>query len=295
MEDPRALLQRYNIAPRKSLGQNFLVATSAPSRIAEQADLTAVDTVLEIGAGVGTLTSALAARAGRVVAVETDPELVTVLSQEFAEQKNVKIVHGDILALSVPDLLDMTPGSDARPRWGTRRPHYKVVANLPYYITAAVIRHILEAPIRPAQLVVTVQHEVAKRITARPGDLSVLAVGVQFYGKPRICFRLGTRRFLSGAQGQFGRCPRRSLRRAAGYDARGRVRRRALLHRGARGLRPSAKAVAQHTERLPAPRFARGRGGVRCGGHRLATPRPDPHAGGVGHRDPGVGAADEMT
>jgi 16S rRNA (adenine1518-N6/adenine1519-N6)-dimethyltransferase len=191
MEDPRALLQRYNLAPRKSLGQNFLVATSAPSRIAEQANLTADDTVLEIGAGVGTLTSALAARAGRVVAVETDPELVSVLAQEFAGQEHVEIVHGDILELSAPELLDMTPGPDARPLWGTRRPHYKVVANLPYYITAAVIRHILEAPIRPAQLVVTVQHEVAKRITARPGDLSVLAVGVQFYGAPRICFRLG--------------------------------------------------------------------------------------------------------
>ena len=191
MEDPRALLQRYNIAPRKSLGQNFLVATSAPSRIAEQADLTADDTVLEIGAGVGTLTSALAARAGRVVAVETDPELASVLAQEFAGQDHVEIVHGDILELSAPELLEMTPGPDARPLWGTRCPHYKVVANLPYYITAAVIRHILEAPIRPAQLVVTVQHEVAKRITARPGDLSLLAVGVQFYGKPRICFRLG--------------------------------------------------------------------------------------------------------
>ena len=191
MEDPRALLQRYNLAPRKSLGQNFLVATSAPGRIAEQADLTADDTVLEIGAGVGTLTSALAARAGRVVAVETDPELVRVLSQEFAGQDHVEIVHGDILELSAPELLDMTPGLDARSRWGTRRPHYKVAANLPYYITAAVIRHILEAPVRPAQLVVTVQHEVAKRITARPGDLSLLAVGVQFYGKPRICFRLG--------------------------------------------------------------------------------------------------------
>ncbi len=191
MEDPRALLQRYNLAPRKSLGQNFLVAPSAPDRIAEQADLTADDTVLEIGAGVGTLTSALAARAGRVIAVETDPELAAVLSQEFAGQEHVEIVHGDILELSAPELLDMTPGPDARPLWGARRPHYKVVANLPYYITAAVIRHILEAPIRPAQLVVTVQHEVAQRITARPGNLSVLAVGVQFYGKPRICFRLG--------------------------------------------------------------------------------------------------------
>lgn len=200
MEDPRALLQRYNLAPRKSLGQNFLVATSAPSRITEQADLTADDTVLEIGAGVGTLTSALAARAGRVIAVETDPELVTVLAQEFAGQEHVEIVHGDILELSAPELLDMTPGPDARPLWGTRRPHYKVVANLPYYITAAVIRHILEAPIRPVQLVVTVQHEVAQRITARPGDLSVLAVGVQFYGTPSICFRLGRGAFYPAPQ-----------------------------------------------------------------------------------------------
>ncbi|HOT91622.1 MAG TPA: 16S rRNA (adenine(1518)-N(6)/adenine(1519)-N(6))-dimethyltransferase RsmA [Anaerolineae bacterium] len=187
--DPRALLRHYGLAPRKSLGQNFLVDPAAPARIAALAELTPADTVIEVGAGLGTLTAALAARAGRVIAVETDPHLVAILHQELAAFDNVTIVHGDILDLDPAALLNVPP-APLMPLWGTRLPHYHVVANLPYYITAAVLRHLLEATVRPAGMVVTVQREVAERMIAVPDEMSVLAVSVQFYGKPRIGLRL---------------------------------------------------------------------------------------------------------
>lgn len=186
---PRALLRHYGLSPRKSLGQNFLVDPATPARIAALAELTAADTVIEVGAGLGTLTAALAARAGRVIAVETDPHLVAILHQELVAFDNVAIVHGDILDLDPAALLDVAP-APVMPLWGTRLPHYHVVANLPYYITAAVIRHLLEAAARPIRMVVTVQREVAERMVAVPDEMSVLAVSVQFYGQPRIGMRL---------------------------------------------------------------------------------------------------------
>lgn len=188
-DDPRALLRQYGLMPRRALGQNFLVDPAAPARITALAELTRADTVIEVGAGLGTLTAALAAHAGRVIAVETDPHLVAILHQELAAFENVTIVHGDILDLDPATLLDVSP-APALPLWGTRLPHYHVVANLPYYITAAVMRHLLEATVRPTRMVVTVQREVAERIVAVPADMSVLTVSVQFYGQPRIGMRL---------------------------------------------------------------------------------------------------------
>jgi len=190
--DARSLLRKYDLWPRKSLGQNFLVSPSAPDRIVECATLSADDTVLEVGAGLGTLTATLASRVGRVVAVETDPKLVGVLQAELGDVDRIRIVHGDILELDPAQLLGVVPtGSDMHPAlWGPRLPHYRVVANLPYYITNAVVRHLLEASVRPIQMVVTVQLEVARRMVASPGDMSLLAVSVQFYGVPKICLRL---------------------------------------------------------------------------------------------------------
>jgi len=190
--DARSLLRKYDLWPRRSLGQNFLVNPSAPDRIAGCANLSPDDTVLEVGAGLGTLTAALASRVGRVLAVETDPHLVNVLQTELGDVDRVHIVHGDILQLDPAQLLGVEPsGTDTHPAlWGPRLPHYRVVANLPYYITNAVVRHLLEASVRPVQMVVTVQLEVAQRMVAGPGDMSLLAVSVQFYGVPKICLRL---------------------------------------------------------------------------------------------------------
>lgn len=174
--DPREVLRRHGLQPRKGLGQNFLVDRRALERIVAAADLTPHDTVLEVGPGVGQLTRLLSEAAGRVVAVELDRQMVAVLRQELADRPNVQIVEADIL--------EVDPGALAAGR------PYKVVANLPYYITSAALRHLLEAQPPPSLLVVTVQQEVAERITAAPGEMSLLAVSVQFYGRPRRVARI---------------------------------------------------------------------------------------------------------
>jgi 16S rRNA (adenine1518-N6/adenine1519-N6)-dimethyltransferase len=170
-----ALLRAHGLRPRKRLGQNFLLDPAALGRMVEAADLSAQDSVVEVGAGVGNLTRLLAAQAGKVVAVELDERLVEILRKEVGDLPSVQIVHGDILHMMEFGFGDLD---------------YKVVGNLPYYITSAVLRHLLEDPPRPKLLVVTVQREVAERIVAEPGDMSLLAVSVQFYGRPRILARI---------------------------------------------------------------------------------------------------------
>ena len=183
MMNVRRFLKEFDIQPKKSLGQNFLTDQRALERIVEAAELDPEDIVLEIGPGLGTLTRLLAAEAGRVVAVELDQRLVEVLRQTAvsdADWPNVEIIHGDILDLAPADLLEQHLTTLS----------YKVVANLPYYITSAILRHLLTAAVKPKLMVVTVQLEVARRITAQPGDMSLLAVSVQFYGRPRIVARI---------------------------------------------------------------------------------------------------------
>ncbi|MBC7251503.1 MAG: 16S rRNA (adenine(1518)-N(6)/adenine(1519)-N(6))-dimethyltransferase RsmA [Anaerolineae bacterium] len=184
----RQLLRAYGLRPRRELGQNFLEDPAILRRIVDAAELTTDDLVLEVGPGLGTLTRPLAAQAGRVVAVELDQQLVSILRQELADCLNVEIVHGDILALDPATLLPEWPGE------------YKVVANLPYYITSAVLRHLLESPLRPRLMVLTLQLEVARRLVAGPGEMSLLAVSVQFYGKPRIVTRISAGSFYPSPQ-----------------------------------------------------------------------------------------------
>lgn len=176
-----ALLRRFDLKPRKSLGQNFLLDEGALAKVAAAAELTPNDTVLEIGPGLGSLTRHLAQAAARVVAVELDQNLLAPLEYVLAGYPNVEIVHGDILDLQ-PSTLNLPTG-------------YKVVANIPYYLTSAVLRHLLEAQARPDRLVLTVQKEVAQRLCATPGAMSLLAVSVQFYSEPRIVARLSAGAF----------------------------------------------------------------------------------------------------
>lgn len=170
-----ALLRAHGLHPRKRLGQNFLRDPVALGRIVAAADLSHEDVVVEVGAGVGTLTRPLAEQAGRVIALELDDGLVAILRDQVVNLTNVQVVHGDVLQFSASQF-----------------PHrgYKVVGNLPYYITSAVLRHFLEKVPRPQLMVVTVQREVADRIVAEPGKMSLLAASVQFYGQPRIVARI---------------------------------------------------------------------------------------------------------
>jgi 16S rRNA (adenine1518-N6/adenine1519-N6)-dimethyltransferase len=169
------LLRQYGLRPRKSLGQNFLVDEHWLERVAEAAHIHSEDTVLEIGAGLGSLTRHLAIRAGRVQAVEIDKSLLPILREVTAPFANVRVIEGDILALPIETLLGNIPAST-----------YRVAANIPYYITSAVIRQLLESSLRPVCLLLTVQQEVAQRICAAPGDMSLLAVSVQYYGDPIV-------------------------------------------------------------------------------------------------------------
>jgi 16S rRNA (adenine1518-N6/adenine1519-N6)-dimethyltransferase len=173
------LLKKYNLSPKKGLGQNFLADAFHLEQIVAAAELTAADTVIEIGPGLGTLTERLAGQAGRVIAVELDSQMVNLLRTEYAHLPNLTVVQADILQTRLADLL---PGGQPQA--------YKVVANLPYYITSAVIRHLLESAPQPQRVVVTIQREVAERIVAQPGDMSVLAVSVQFYGQAALVHHL---------------------------------------------------------------------------------------------------------
>ncbi len=172
------LLQQHGLQPKKSLGQNFLTDERLLGKIVAAAGLSPRDVALEVGPGLGHLTRLLAGQAGRVVAVELDSRLMPLLRAQLVGCDNVELIQGDILDLS-PSALLSPDASD-----------YKVVANLPFYITSAVLQHFLEGDPPPQRMVVTVQHEVAQRITARPGNMSLLAVGVQFYGRPQVVARI---------------------------------------------------------------------------------------------------------
>ena len=185
------LLKEFDLRPKKGLGQNFLIDERVLKRIVAAAEVGTKDTVLEVGPGLGTLTRFLAEEARRVIAVELDRSLVKVLARTLNDCPNVEIVQGDILELNPADLLGRGGDpSDACPSLLTPCPFYKVVANLPYYITSAVLRHLLEAEVKPGLMVVTVQREVAQRLVAGPGQMSLLAVSVRFYGHPRVVARI---------------------------------------------------------------------------------------------------------
>lgn len=180
---PSELLARHGIRPDRRLGQNFLVDRAHLGRIVEAAALTPQDVVLEIGPGMGVLTAELVARAGHVVAVEIDPAMRAILAETLAGEARLEVVAADILTAAPGDLVRGPLG--LMEDFAGVAPRYKVVANLPYYITSAILRHVLEAPVKPARVVVLVQREVADRICAAPGAMSLLSVSVQYYGAPR--------------------------------------------------------------------------------------------------------------
>ena len=173
----KSTLDAHGLRPQKRWGQNFLTDARILESIANAADVASTDTVVEIGPGLGHLTRVLAAHAKRVVAVEIDAELASKLETEFQDTPNVQIVRGDILKFNPSDLARETSDSVGE---------YKVVANLPYYITSAILRHLLEAEHRPSVIVVMVQREVAQRMVARAPNMNLLAVSVQFFSQPRI-------------------------------------------------------------------------------------------------------------
>lgn len=170
------LLNSHNLKPDKSLGQNFLSDPHILEKIVQIAGVTSADTVLEIGAGLGHLTAQLAEAARAVTAVELDGRFIPILSERLAPFANITLVEGDILQLNTSDLV--------------QDDDYLVVANIPYYITSRILRKLLESRLKPREIILTIQYEVARRVCAETGKLSLLALSVRMYGKPSLEMRI---------------------------------------------------------------------------------------------------------
>ena len=172
------ILQKYHFNFQKKYGQNFLIDTSVLDRIITAAEITKEDCVLEIGPGIGTMTQYLAERAGAVVAVEIDQNLIPILKETLAAYDNVTVIQDDILKVDVRKIVEEKNGG---------RP-IKVVANLPYYITTPIIMGLFEKHIPLKSITIMVQKEVAERMQVGPGtkDYGALSLAVQYYAKPEI-------------------------------------------------------------------------------------------------------------
>jgi len=178
------ICKRFGIHMSKKLGQNFLIKRSVVDQIVEAADLSSGDNVLEIGPGIGTLTQGLAQSGANITAVELDRRLLTVLDTTLAAYDNVNIIHGDILKLNILEIM----GNES----------FKVVANLPYYITTPIIMELLERKLPIERLVVMIQKEVAERIIAKPGTKAygALSVAVQYYTEPEVILEVPPKSFM---------------------------------------------------------------------------------------------------
>ncbi len=173
LAEAKSQLHRLGARARKGLGQHFLVDRGVLDKIVSAAELASSDTVIEVGPGLGILTEELVKKAGKVIAVEVDSKLASALEKKLSKSPQLTVLNADVLQLDPRELLDS-------------QRNYKVVANLPYYIAAPILRHFLEASLKPSLMVVMVQKEVGQSIAAAPGDMSILGISVQIYGKPTI-------------------------------------------------------------------------------------------------------------
>jgi len=180
----RRALRHFDLQVKKSLGQHFLIDEEVLRLIISAAELTPADIVMEVGPGLGILTKELSRKAGWVVTIELDNKLAAILKQTLASFGNVTIINEDILGIE-PAALLQEQNAKFPPAISSSF-GYKVIANLPYYITSPILRHFLEASVKPQIMVLMVQKEVAEAIVAKPGQMSLLSISVQFYGQPRI-------------------------------------------------------------------------------------------------------------
>lgn len=162
-EETKFLMKKYNIYANKNLGQNFLINEEVVDAIIENSELTSEDLVIEIGPGLGTLTSRLLKEAGKVITIELDPKMIDILNDRFELYKNFEIIHEDILKINLKELIK------EEKKQGKFK-NVKIVANLPYYITTPIIMMLLESKLDLDSIVIMIQKEVAQRITAIPGS-----------------------------------------------------------------------------------------------------------------------------
>ncbi len=177
-QDTINILQKYNFTFQKKYGQNFLIDGNVLERIMNAAQISKDDCVLEIGPGIGTMTRALAERAGKVLAVEIDDALIPILQETLAPYENITVIHSDVLKLDLNALV--AKENDGKP--------IKVVANLPYYITTPIILGLFEKRVPLESITVMVQKEVAQRMQADPGtkDYGALSLAVQYYASAKV-------------------------------------------------------------------------------------------------------------
>lgn len=180
----KSLCEKYRLRPSKSYGQNYLVNDFPIAKMIEAAELKKTDTVVEVGPGFGILTFAVLPLVNKVIAFEIERKLEAYWEEKQKEHENVEIIWGD--ALKHVSRLDRDKSHIAY--HGSFS--YKLLANLPYQITSKILRAFLEAEYKPEKIVIMVQKEVAERICAKPGGMSILAVSVQYYGTPRIVARV---------------------------------------------------------------------------------------------------------
>ena len=170
-----------NVTAKKSLGQNFLKDELVLEAIIRVAEIGPADQVFEVGPGTGALTTHLATHAARVIAIELDHALVERLTEHFKESEGVSILEGNILDINLNELLEQAD---------FRSGEYKVVANIPYYITAPIIRTLFALRVRPKSMTLMVQREVAERLTATPGEMSLLSLMAQYYSDAEIALHV---------------------------------------------------------------------------------------------------------
>ena len=182
------LVKRHGFKFTKSLGQNFLIDDNIVDKIVAGAGIGPSDKIIEVGPGIGTLTREMASRAGALMAVEIDKNLIPILTDTLGDYENVKIVNEDIIKADIRGLID--ENLDGGP--------IKLVANLPYYITTPIIMRFLEEDINVTDIVVMVQKEVAERMNAQPGgkDFGALSVAVQFYCDTEIVAKVPRHLFV---------------------------------------------------------------------------------------------------
>lgn len=180
----RYILQRFGLHMSKRLGQNFLIDAGIVQGIVDAADIKPGDRVLEIGPGIGTLTQALCEAGADVTCVELDKRLPEILAHTLESYDNVRVIQGDILKVNILEIMGEEP--------------FKVVANLPYYITTPIIMELLEKHLPITDIVVMVQKEVAERMAATPGGKTygALSVAVQYYTVPEIALYVPPRSFM---------------------------------------------------------------------------------------------------
>ena len=177
------ILDKYNIRPSKTMGQNFLIDELTLDKIIETANLTEKDTILEVGPGIGTLTIELAKKVKMVYAVEKDRAMIEILKETLKDCKNVKIIQDDILKFDGE-------------KYGLESKKYKIVANIPYYLTSPLIRKFLETKNGPTDMTLMIQKEVALRICSNPPHMTLLSVSVQIYAEPQIISYVSKECFL---------------------------------------------------------------------------------------------------